>query len=154
MYLKLAIAGIAALAIVSSITLGYRHYTGLLAANVTLEKNNAVQGLALSAQDDTIKVQGDAISEWKLAQDELIKRVDEAQQIAEDAAKETRRLNDIFSKHDLAYLARKKPGLIERRLNTGTRAAQRMLECASGAEDTDCPPEYRPPGGTPTPAQP
>ncbi len=137
--LKLAFAGIAAIAAVTIITLGYNHYTGLIESVNVLTKNNTELTNAVDEQDRTIAAQDEAIDEWKISQDNLIKRMDDIQIVAHDAAQETRRLNDIFSRHDLTDLARKRPGLIENRINAGTADAIRMLACASGARRTDCP---------------
>ena len=49
------------------------------------------------------------------------------------AREELEALNGKFRKHDLEELARKKPGLIERRLNSGTIDAFRMLEESTDA---------------------
>lgn len=151
---KLIIAGIAALAVVTIIGLGYRHYTGLIDSVATLTANNAQLETAVGQQKQTIAAQQDAIGEWQQSQDELLSRVDELQAVAEEAAKETRRLNDIFARHDLTELARRKPGLIERRINSGTRAAGRMLECASGARGADCPDGAGAPAGEAPASQP
>jgi hypothetical protein len=149
MYWKLAITGIAALAIGSSIYLGYAHYTDLLEANSVLRENNVKLEVSVALQKDAMEAQRDAIYTWETSQRELLERVDELQQTATSAATETRRLNDIFAKHDFTDLARRKPGLIERRVNTGTRDLQRMLECASGARRADCTDDGGPPAGPP-----
>lgn len=47
--------------------------------------------------------------------------------------RETTRLKNLLSKHDLGFLASKKPGLIQTRVNKGTANANRCFEIASGA---------------------
>lgn len=148
---KLIVAGLAALTIVTIIGLGYRHYVGLTETITTLGANNAKLDVAIGIQQGTIIAQKSSISEWKKAQEDLLLRIDELQEVSKAATAETRRLNGIFSKHNLTALARRKPGLIERRINTGTDAAQRMLECTSGAGGDDCADGHRPPtGASPT----
>jgi len=49
---------------------------------------------------------------------------------------ENTRLKDLLGKHDLGFLASKKPGLIETRVNKGTANANRCFEIASGAPIT------------------
>lgn len=144
---KMIAAGLAALAVVTTIGLTYRHYTGLLSKVETLQTNNTRLQTAVDEQTATIDAQEQAISEWQESQDELIARVEELQRIAQEANREVRRLNGIFSRHDLTELARKKPGLIERRINDGTDRIGRMLHCATGAEGEDCAGSDRPPGG-------
>lgn len=45
------------------------------------------------------------------------------------ASKTITELREKLRKHDLANLARAKPGLVERRVNRGTADALRMFEC-------------------------
>lgn len=145
---KLIVAGLAALAIVTIIGLGYKHYVGLNETITTLSANNAKLDVAVGMQRGTIAAQKSSISDWKKAQEDLLLRIDELQEVSKAATAETRRLNDIFSKHNLTALARRKPGLIERRINIGTGAALRMLECTSGASGDDCANGHRPSTGT------
>lgn len=42
------------------------------------------------------------------------------------------RLQELLSKHDLTYLAKNKPGLIERRINDATDRAFSDIECLTG----------------------
>ncbi len=136
---KAIIVGVVLVAVVTIIGLGYRHYTNLVETVNVLTGNNAQLNTAVGLQKDTIDAQAEAIGAWSTSQDALLKRFDELRSVTEKAATETRRLNDIFSRHDLTVLARRKPGLIERRINRGTHAAQRVLRCASGAVGADCP---------------
>ena len=53
------------------------------------------------------------------------------------ARKENNALRVKLSKHNVAYLASKKPGLVEKVLNTGTDDAERCFEIASGAPLTE-----------------
>ena len=130
--------GIAAIAIVTIIGLAYNHYNNLLKTINVLEANNAKLEVAHELQQDTILVQEDAIASWKAAQELYIVQVQELQNVAMEAAKETDRLNALFSEHDLTLLAQAKPGLIETIINNGTDDAFSMLKCASGAKDIYC----------------
>lgn len=47
--------------------------------------------------------------------------------------KENTRLKDLLGKHDLGFLAAKKPGLIETRVNKGTKNSNRCFEIMSGS---------------------
>lgn len=136
---KLAIAGIATLAVLAIVAAGYMHYTGLLAERDQLQADNVRLGTAVELQHDTIDAQASAIDEWQTAQAQLLARIDEMQRVTREATAETRRLNDLFSNHDLGNLARERPGLIERRIDDGSARINRLLECATGAGGADCP---------------
>lgn len=136
--LKGILTGLAVVGVLATVSFAYWHYTGLLNKVLTLESNNQELERAVEDQHATIDAQGEAIQEWEDAREELKARLERLQRVARDARQETRRLNDIFAEHDLGRLAREKPGLIERRVNSGTADALRMLECASGADNPDC----------------
>lgn len=137
--MKLAIAGLLALAVVTIIGLGYRHYTNLLAEREILKANNAVLETAVGTQQTTIDAQTAAIGEWDEALAELSERMNELQRVQIEATQETRRLNGLFSQHDFGRLSFQRPGLIEPRINDGSDRAIRLLECATGAGGADCP---------------
>ncbi len=143
---KYLVAIIGAAALLFAIWLGYRHYTNMIETINVLRADNAQLTTAVDLQDETIKAQQGVIGDWKDSHQELVGRMDQLYTLADKAATETRRLNDIFSKHDLGRLAARKPGLIERSINNGTADVLRMLECASGTQSDDCPTD----GGTPT----
>lgn len=122
----LAVAGLAGM-----ITLGYRHYTGLVDEKAELSATVA----RLEERERTLQAQNDTYEEVlrrnRLAAEEQEQQI---QQLARDAAaarSEARRLNDIFAEHDFTRITLAKPGLIERRVNAGTARAGRLLECAS-----------------------
>lgn len=136
--LKIAIAGLLSVAIITIIGVGYSHYTGLLAEREILKANNMVLETAVETQQTTINAQTDAIGKWDEALKDFAERMDTLQKVQEEATGETRRLNALFSKHNLGKLATDKPGLIEPRLNAGSDRANRMLECATGSGSSDC----------------
>lgn len=55
----------------------------------------------------------------------------------EAARKENNALRTKLSRHNIGYLASKKPGLVEKVLNEGTADAERCFEILSGAELTE-----------------
>ena len=88
--------------------------------------------VAKDIQDATIDTQRDAIDQWK-QQAENFQVTLQAMAIAQLAAsEESRRLNDVLSKHDLTRLSLAKPGLIENRINSGTANIIELLRCAAG----------------------
>jgi len=135
---KLVLMGLAAAAVTLVIFLAYKNYTDLQDRVAVLTADNITLTGAVETQGKTIDAQQSAIGEWSASQDELVARFDELQQVAMQANNEVRRLNGIFARHDLTTLARERPGLIERRINSGTDAANRLLECATGSDRTDC----------------
>ena len=137
--IKMAVIAIGGIAVVTAIGAAYWHYTSLLEDNAVLRENNTKLEFAVEQQGVTIDEQSNAIDEWQASQDRLLSVLEGMQEAQQSATSETRRLNDAFSKRDLGALANQKPGLIERRINDGTARALRLLECASGAEGSDCP---------------
>jgi hypothetical protein len=128
---KLIIAGVLALAVVSIIGIGYAHYNGLLAENATLRDNNARLELALASQRGATDAAMAAVDEWKKSRDELNRRLEEMADAQRAAGTQARKLNELFAKHDLSALVLERPDALQRRINTGTAAALRLLECSS-----------------------
>ncbi len=93
----------------------------------TLLENNAKLDIALKVQEATIDAALDNVQEWRLAFEGLQANIKELSRVQEKAGEESRRLNDIFSKHDLEALARRKPGLIENRIQRGVDNTWRLL---------------------------
>lgn len=137
--MKLAIAGLLALAVVTIIGLGYRHYTNLLSERDILKANNAVLETSVETQQTTIDAQTAAIGEWDAALTAFTARLEEMERVQYEATQETRRLNALFAEHDLRRLSFERPGLIEPRIRDGSDRAIRLLECTTGAGGADCP---------------
>ncbi len=136
--IKLGLLVFGGLAIITVISLVFNRYTNLIDTVIMLEKNNTTLTTAVDLQKTNLKEHGEAIDEWEESQGDLVNNIAELSKVSIEASKERRRLNDIFSRHDFTNLARKNPGLIERRINRGTAAALRMLECSSGATHSYC----------------
>lgn len=77
-----------------------------------------------------------SINGWESSQNALIEEITALEQVSDKAMKETRRLLNVFSDHNIKSLAWEKPAVIQRRLNSGTTRAFLMLECASGYADS------------------
>jgi len=82
---------------------------------------------AVQTQNATISSLKKNNAAWVAAQGELLQRFKELTNVQLQANKETRRLADIFAKHDLGALALAKPGLIEDRITAGTRSTLSVL---------------------------
>ena len=105
---------------------GYYYYKDTQSRIQTLTENNAKIMAAKEAQDNTIN----ALIEDREKFDELNKELQTKLDKANDY-KNT--LIDKLRKHDLAKLSMKKPGLVEKRINNGTKKLFRSLESLTGA---------------------
>lgn len=131
---KLIAGGALLLAFLTLVGVSYFHYTGLLSSVESLAVKNSQLETKVGMQKEEILAHERAIDKWVEAQKELQERLQKLQLVAENATKESRRLNEIFSKHDLGNLAKKKPGLIQSRLNAGTANLFRMFKCETGRD--------------------
>lgn len=125
---KLIALGLAIITITGIITAGYFHYTGLVEDNARLRENSTKLELALTQERAAVQAAVAAVGEWKGAMDQLASRVEDLSRVSDAAASESRRLNQLFAEHDFRALAAGKPGLIERRVNDGTRRVFGVLE--------------------------
>lgn len=115
----------------------YWHYTTVVSdRNEALAKVGALE-VENQVQDETITTLETRIDEWAEANKRLQEVVSEMAEAQREATAEQRRLTDVLSKHDLTALSLAKPGLLERRINSGTARIFRMFECASGG-GSDC----------------
>ena len=119
------------LLLVSSIaTGGWFYYTDTQARLAQLRDNNAQLKVAVEDNERTIgTMRENAIKNERLAE-ELEERLE-----ASEASRT--RLIEVFGKHDLTRLALKKPGMIETRVNNGTKKAFDGIESISGAAADD-----------------
>lgn len=138
MSIKAIIVGLAVLAILAIVGLFYWHYTGLLGDLSDLRAERDRLKTAVELQDRTIAAQRSAIDEWQAHSDRLVSRMDELARVSRAARAETRRLNELFSKHDIGELAEGRPGMVEDRVNSGSDRARCLLEHASAGADPDC----------------
>jgi hypothetical protein len=91
-----------------------------------LTENTAKLELAKQLQDDTINTMIEDREEFAKLNKEL--------QINLDAANDYKdNLINKLRKHDLSKLSLKKPGLVEKKINNGTKNLFRSLEAISGA---------------------
>tara|TARA_B100001094_G_scaffold321616_1_gene369616 strand:- start:207 stop:608 length:402 start_codon:yes stop_codon:yes gene_type:complete len=105
---------------------GYYYYKDTQSRIQTLTENNAKIMAAKAAQDNTINT----LIEDREKFDELNKELQTKLDKSNDY-KNT--LIDKLRKHDLAKLSMKKPGLVEKRINNGTKKLFRSLESLTGA---------------------
>mgnify|MGYP006227424727 FL=1 len=105
---------------------GYYYYKDTQSRIQTLTENNAKIMAAKATQDNTIQ----ALIEDREKFDKLNKEL----QVKLDKANDYKNtLIDKLRKHDLAKLSLKKPGLVEKKINNGTKKLFRSLESLTGA---------------------
>jgi hypothetical protein len=91
-----------------------------------LTENTAKLELAKQLQDDTINVM--------IEDREVFAKLNKELQVNLDAANDYKDvLIDKLRKHDLSRLSLKKPGLVERKINAGTKELFLSIEDLSGA---------------------
>lgn len=104
------------------------------------ERNAAIAQIgalevANSVQQATISDQEKAIDNWVAAQAKMQITLDALAAAQTEANTTARELNDVLSKRDLTALSLAKPGLIQRRINSGTANILRMFKSASRRSD-------------------
>ena len=109
---------------------GYFYYTDTQATIAQLRENNAQLMIAVETNEETI----DNMSKQALISAELSQQLSEKLQVSEASRN---RLIEVFGKHDLTRLALRKPGLIESRINNGTKKAFDGIESVSGNPTDD-----------------
>ena len=105
---------------------GFYYYKDTQSRIQTLTENNAKIMAAKAAQDNTINT--------LIADREKFDELNKELQTKLDKANDYKNtLIDKLRKHDLAKLSMKKPGLVEKRINNGTKKLFRSLESLTGA---------------------
>lgn len=107
------------------------HYKSVVSERDLLAQNNLVLQDAFDKEKEaSAKLQG-LLSQSYDRFDRLQGTMQEMADNQRHARTELEALNGKFRNHDLEALAKKKPGLIENRVNNGTRDTFRMLEESS-----------------------
>lgn len=105
---------------------GYFYYTDTQQRIATLQANNAQLKIAVEDNLRTIDALNEAAEKNERLSNELQGKLNEAEE-------GRNRLINLFGSHDLTRLALKKPGLIETRVNNGTKQAFDGIESVSGS---------------------
>ena len=121
-YLLVIIVG----AVGSSVYGGYYYYKDTQQRIQILTENTAKLETAKQLQDDTINAMIEDREKFAELNKELQTNLDKAN-VYKDV------LINKLRKHDLAKLSLKKPGLVEKKINNGTKKLFRSLEVMSGA---------------------
>ena len=105
---------------------GYYYYKDTQSRIQTLTENNSKLEVATQQQEQTINTLIEDREKFDKLNKELQVKLDKANDY-----KNT--LIDKLRKHDLANLSLKKPGLVEKKINNGTKKLFRSLESLTGA---------------------
>lgn len=106
---------------------GWFYYTDTQTRLAQLRENNAQLQVAVEDNERTIEAMTAQAEQNQRLSDELQEKLNKSEE-------GRNRLITLFGKHDLTRLAMKKPGLIETRVNNGTKKAFDGIESISGAE--------------------
>ena len=105
---------------------GYYYYKDTQSRIQTLTENNAKLETAKAIQDQTI--------ETLIADREKFDKLNKELQVKLEKANEYKTtLIEKLRKHDLAKLSMQKPGLVEKKINNGTKKLFRSLESLTGS---------------------
>ena len=105
---------------------GYYYYKDTQSRIQTLTENNSKLEVATQQQEQTINTLIEDREKFEELNKELQVKLDKANQYRDT-------LIDKLRKHDLANLSLKKPGLVEKKINNGTKELFRSLENITGA---------------------
>lgn len=129
-----AYVGIAiGVAVAAAVALSYRHYSGLVESNAKLTGQVATLKEDVSREKARADAFEKTIDKWDSAAKVQAKALEDLATAQREAGAYSRELKDVLSKHDLGALAKRKPGLIERRVNDGSDRALRLLEQSTQA---------------------
>lgn len=114
-----------------SLVLGfaYTRYETTLRENAQLKQNVASLTSAVEEQRKSTAYALQAIDEWKLSQEKMAHELEDYRRNQAASGKRLEKLNELFAKHNLELLARKKPLAIQRRANAATAAFYGLLGC-------------------------
>ena len=105
---------------------GYYYYKDTQSRIQTLTENNAKLETAKAIHDQTI--------ETLIADREKFDKLNKELQVKLEKANEYKNtLIEKLRKHDLAKLSMQKPGLVEKKINNGTKKLFRSLESLTGS---------------------
>ena len=105
---------------------GYYYYKDTQSRIQTLTENNSKLEVTTQQQEQTINTLIEDREKFDELNKELQVKLDKANQYRDT-------LIDKLRKHDLAKLSLKKPGLVEKKINNGTKKLFRSLESLTGA---------------------
>lgn len=131
---KMAIIG-AVLAAVATVVGGLYWWNSVLRADLRIsEANNATLTLAVETQKGAVIAAQENAKEWKRANENLQKQMEELARVSAEASKESKRLAVLWAKHPFTADALARPGMVERRVDRGSRIALGVLHTITAGD--------------------
>lgn len=131
--LKVYIGAAVAVALAAGVAVTYSHYSSLVAANARQSGEITQLKADLRQEQGRVEAYKASLSQWELASQAQVLALDKFSAAQREAGAYQKVLADVLSKHDLGALAKRKPGLVESRVNAGSDRANRLLESATGS---------------------
>lgn len=118
----------------------WHHYTSLVDAKAALSGQVAGLQGEVTREANRADELGVTVVKWAAATEVQSAALDKLAQIQVKSDIHQQELLNVLATHNLGALAKRKPGLVERRVNAGTDSAFRLLEHASESSgDSDDP---------------
>ena len=132
-YLKIAMVAI----VLAGIGGAYIYVKNLQADLATSEANNVKLEFSVGEQKKVIEQQLKDIKKVQIAMKDQAALNERLNASIKDLSNKFHKLNSSGKKRDIGNLAEKKPGVMQRAINRGTKNALRCMEIAMGAELTE-----------------
>lgn len=134
--LKIALLGL----IIGALTVFGAHYMALRHERDGLQAQVGAMNVANEVQKATIEGMEAALSEWRANAENFQAALREAADNSREAQEYAQDLERKLARHNMAALARAKPGLVEGVINSATACIGRMLEyeTGGGGDDPGC----------------
>lgn len=151
---KFWLYGLAALAVVSTVTAATLHYRGLL--RTIDDQSREITALEVSLGEQRLATQEalNAADSWQVHLDRFDAELDALAELRQEARDDQRELRETLRPGRLRSAAEGRPELVEGIVNRGTERSRRVLECASGASGSCEPGTASSPAGDDAPPGP
>ncbi len=125
---KIGVWAVIGVGVTVAIALSYRHYAGLVDSKAQLSAQVATLTEDVAREKSRADAYERSIDRWERAAEVQAQALEDNTTAQREAGTYARELKHVLSTHDLGALAKRKPGLIERRANDGTARAFSLLE--------------------------
>jgi hypothetical protein len=106
-------------------------YTNLVHDNATLKSDKVRLEQSIAAQAALVDRYASAVKDYQAAQEKIAKDIADMNKVSAAARDAAQELNQTFASHQLDQLAKRKPKLIEQRINSGSEKLRRDIECVT-----------------------
>lgn len=122
-----------AVALVAVVAVSYSHYSSLVSDNARQSGEIAKLKEDVAREQGLVEGYRLTVDKWEAAAAIQAQALADFSNAQREAGVYQKALADVISKHDLGALAKRKPGLVENRVNAGSDRVNRLLESATGA---------------------